>query len=171
MSMHRWSSLLQIVGNLGVLVGLFFVGYQLIQDRELKTAELGFLHMDSAEKLHLSLAGEEPHKSIVKLAIAPETATEEDRYIASKVFVAILFQRRKAHLMEEAGLFKTGTGGFVDYEFGTAVGVSYLKTQLENWTIGKIKKKKYLEAIEEPDFSNRLYHHLTENLVLQDRGE
>jgi hypothetical protein len=162
---ERLSNWLQVAGNLGVVVGLVFVGYQLVQDRELKRTELMFWTMDTLQQLHLSLAGEQPHESLVKLAIAPDDATEEDRYIASKVFDAIMFGRRKVFLMQEADLFEElGESVFVDYEFGSATGSNYLRTQLETFNISDRVKRKYQEAYSEAGFEGRLLRYLREDL-------
>ena len=162
--MGKLNDWLQTIGNIGILLGLFFVGYQLYQDRELKKAELAFLGMDSNIQLSLALAGEDPFRAIVKLAVNPESATDEDRYIASKVFDALMFSRRRLFLMEAMGLVQPGYDGFVDHEFGTDVGFNYLDTQLDGWGISDHARQSLVSAMRSEGFRQRLRGYLERDL-------
>lgn len=58
---------LQIASNAGVLIGLIFVGLQIMQDRELKIAELITIAANTDHDRQIALMGEEPAEAIAKL--------------------------------------------------------------------------------------------------------
>jgi len=81
METQKLAHWLTIVGNLGIVVGLFFVGFQLYQDRQLKQAELSSAYFETRILSNIAAMGEEPQKSIVKAATNPDQMTPEDAYI------------------------------------------------------------------------------------------
>ena len=72
---------LQVLGNLGLVLGLIFVGIQLYQDRQLKLAELRAAHFEARIMANSAAMGDAAYKSIVKAATDPESMTTEDAYI------------------------------------------------------------------------------------------
>ena len=81
MEARKIADWLQVLGNLGIVLGLFFVGLQLYQDRQLKTAELVAGYFDTRIMANIGVMGDEPHRSIVKAATDPDAMTPEDAYI------------------------------------------------------------------------------------------
>jgi len=81
MDTSKAANWLQIIGNVGIVLGLVFVGFQLYQDRQLKLAELSAGYFDSRILANSASMGEDPQKSIVKAAISPSTMTAEDAYV------------------------------------------------------------------------------------------
>ena len=81
METRRLADWLQILGNVGIVIGLIFVGFQLYQDRQLKLADLAAGYFDSRILANSAAMGDEPFKSIVKAAVSHETMTAEDAYI------------------------------------------------------------------------------------------
>ena len=81
MKSNKVADWLQSLGNLGIVLGLIFVGFQLYQDRQLKLAELSAAYFEARIQANAAAMGDTPYRSIVKAAMNPSSMTPEDAYI------------------------------------------------------------------------------------------
>ena len=101
---HRGIEYLQLLANIGVVVGLFFVGYQIIQDRDHKRAELyGVVFQDNHSR-HLALMGENPAAALAKLPLE-KCLSEEEQIVVQAYYDAIAAIWARSSLLEQEGLF------------------------------------------------------------------
>ena len=134
METKRYGNWLQIGGNLAVVVGLVFVGYQLYQDRQLKRAELIFAGFETMQNRALALMGENPHEAIVRAAYTPGEASAEDAYIVGLALDTYLLSLDRNAVMENLGVFESGWREGerlgVAYEGGTEIGERFLRSRI-----------------------------------------
>ena len=154
--MNRVGNWLQIIGNIAVLVGLIFVGMQLIQDRDLKEAELVFAHYAETEESLRAQLGEEPLKSIAKLNWEPEDLTDYDILVVYAELRLQMTVWERLSRMEALGLqsgdWRDRVGLGEDYwggGFGSPLGKRMLKESL-NYpnALAPEFKAKLLQALE-----------------------
>ena len=158
MESKRLIDLVHVGGNLGILVGLIFVGLQMQQDRELKRAELLYNNYSSIMDFDLALMGENPYHAIIKAAYNPEELTEEEAYINILAVDHTMLGWTRSAWMEELGLF---TGGWqnsnLGWEMGTSVGRRFVESELQNYELpASFMDKIRTEIRVSPNFSDRL---------------
>ncbi len=170
MRLNKLSDSLQILGNIGLVVGLIFVGIQLYQDRQLKLAELRAAHFEARIMANSAAMGDAPYKSIVRAATDPESMTAEDAYI----FLLNLDNWRSLDLrsasLERLGLY---TESWQEYsglilEAQTSMGVRDTRRWVEGGTnYPPAFKEKVEELLNDPTqlngFRERLEWMLGEN--------
>ena len=158
MESRRLIDLVHVGGNLGILVGLIFVGLQMQQDRELKRAELIYNNYSSIMEYDIALMGENPHHAIIKAAYNPDELTEEEAYInILAVDYAMLAWTRSAW-MEELGLFEEQwRSNTLGWEMGTSVGRRFVESEVNNYELPEsFVEKIRTELRVYPDFRDRL---------------
>jgi len=159
---------LQILGNIGIVIGLFFVGVQLYQDRQLKEAELTSAYFESRIQANIAAMGENPQASIVKAATNPEAMTPEDAYVS---FLNLdnwgsLWMRYSR--LESLGLqnprWQDSQGLFL--EFGTPFGVRWAKHYIDTngWVLPEAFREKLEAQVAEPERSKQFLRRLEQLL-------
>ena len=103
--MEKFGGWFQVVGNVGIVVGLVFVGLQLQQDRELKRAELVFSSQMSVIDDWLAVLGEDPASSLTRLALNTDELTERDLVVVDAWLRLDVMRCNTQSLMEEFGVY------------------------------------------------------------------
>ena len=104
MESNKFGYWLQVGANLGILLGLVFVGLQMLQDRELKRLEMVSRCVTDLFERELVAIGDEPYRAIVKAALNPEELTEEDIYVYRTYLSVVLTGWDRRNFMEQCGL-------------------------------------------------------------------
>ncbi len=160
--MTRVNNWLQMLGNLGLIVGLVFVGLQLQQDRELKRIEMVSRVWTDLFEREMAALGDEPYRAIVKAAVAPDALTEEETYVYQTYLSLVLTGWDRRQAMEAFGLFDSGwqahTG--IPLEFMTPAGARYLTERLSRGNYPNALAERLLAEVRKPDFTTRLATHL-----------
>jgi hypothetical protein len=133
-SLGQW---LQVGANIGILAGLVLVFAQLEQSNDITAAELFSDILESTVVRDLALLGETPEVSMTRVLLDPDSATNEDYFVADMVYMATLRQFNRALVLSRAGLYGTDSGinarGFVliNYHlFASAYGLAWLDQRL-----------------------------------------
>ena len=96
---------LQIAANIGILVGLIAVWFQMRQEHELAAVELKSDSYRQIYEWQLTLMGDDPSRSLAKLHAAPETLTEYDVTVLNAYINSELWMARRMSYLEENGLY------------------------------------------------------------------
>ncbi|MFT6045623.1 MAG: hypothetical protein ACI9WC_001324 [Arenicella sp.] len=94
---------LQVGANIGLLLGLVFVGLQFYQDRQLKTAELIAGSLQQHHDRNISLMGDDPASTLSKLD-SHEELDDRDEFIAQAYFDARFANWSRNSILENLGL-------------------------------------------------------------------
>jgi hypothetical protein len=97
---------LQVVANIGLLLGLVFVGLQFYQDRQLKTAELIAGSLQQHHDRNISLMGDDPASTLSKLD-SYEELDDRDEFIARAYFDARFANWSRNSILESLGLLSS----------------------------------------------------------------
>lgn len=81
---------LQIVTNVGVVLGLLLLIYELNQSRDLTRAQVVDSVYDAVVTRNLALVGEHPEDAIAKSVFRPDELTESDAIVLSQFYTALL---------------------------------------------------------------------------------
>jgi hypothetical protein len=129
-TLQHW---LQIGANIGLLVGLFFVGMQLYQDRQLKTAELIAGSLQEHHSRNVALMGDDPASTLSKLNTG-QTLDDRDQFIARAYFDARFANWSRNSILESLGLIAAAWSSGVVLtdrlwanQYGIAAVESYLR--------------------------------------------
>ena len=163
MESSRLGYWLQVGANIGILLGLVFVGLQIQQDRELKRVEMVSRMVTDLFERELAAIGDEPYRAIVKAASNPEELTEEEIYVYQTYLNVILLGWHRRKSMEQNGLFDSSwqeTTG-IPVEAMTKPGAKYLAERLESGYFPKALSDRLLADVRNPDFANRFQQYLT----------
>ena len=153
---------LQVGANIGILLGLVFVGLQMLQDRELKRVELFSRTVTDLFERELAAMGDEPYRAIVKAASNPEELTEEEIYVYQTYLSVILLGWHRRNLMEQKGLFDSSwqARAGIPVEAMTKPGAKYLVERLESGYFPKFLSDRLLADVRNPDFASRFQQYL-----------
>ena len=114
---------LQVGANVGLLLGLVFVGLQMQQDRELKRVEMVSRTWTALFEREIAAMGDEPYRAIVKAAVNPDKLTDEDIYVYQTYLSVVLIGWGRRMALEQNELFaptwKATTG--IPLEFMTKI--------------------------------------------------
>ena len=102
--MNTVGSWLQIFANIGILVGLVFVGLQMRQEQQLASIQLQADTWNSGIEMTLAAVGENVARSYARMAMEPENLTAEDVAILSFWFRSFFLTLERLALLEEQGL-------------------------------------------------------------------
>lgn len=171
METRKLADWLQILGNVGIFVGLFFVGFQLYQDRQLKQAELSAAYFAERISANSAAMGEDPHKSIVKAATDPDSMTAEDAYIYLLNLDNWMSFWMRSSRLEQFDLSSDDWQNFAgaSLEFGTPMGIRHMERFLSR--PNNLPKKfvdKLREQLNEPGFASEFQRRLDQLLGKQD---
>ena len=95
---------LQIVSNLGVVAGLVFLGFQILQDREMKRADMIAATFQDDNTRLIALLGENSGATISKI-INNRCLSEEEQTIAAVYYNLRVSSWVRNSYMQEIGLF------------------------------------------------------------------
>jgi hypothetical protein len=134
MDTRKLADWLQILGNVGIVIGLFFVGFQIYQDRQLKRAELAAGYFENRILANSVAMGEDPQVSIVKAAVDPDAMTPEDAYVYFLNLDNWMSLWMRYSRLEELGMSSDDWQDFsgMMLDFGTPMGVRHV----ERWIRG-----------------------------------
>ena len=124
---------IQILSNIGVIAGLFFLGYQILQDRELMYAELLTTTFQDDQTRQFALLGENPAIAITK-ALNNECLSDVETTIVEIYYDSRMTALNRNDFLEQVGLF---TGSWRDIRLTTPLwqnryGLQAIKGNLEN---------------------------------------
>ena len=123
---------LQVGANIGLLLGLVFVGLQLYQDRQLKTAELIAGSLQEHHDRNVALMGDDPASTLSKLD-SSEALDDRDEFIAGAYFDARFANWSRNSILENLGLLSAGwsNGVFLaDHLWANQYGIQAMETYL-----------------------------------------
>ena len=104
MQLDKTSHWMTIIGNLGLLVGVALVIFQINQNSELMREQLYHARWSDDLNLHLALMGENPSAAIAKAIENPsELTVEESRVLDAYITYWSLMETRK-HFAHDRGL-------------------------------------------------------------------
>ena len=95
---------LQILSNVGVILGLLFLAYQIIQDRNLKRAEMIGMHYQDSLARDLAMMGEDPASTLSKLSTG-KCLDARDQMIAIAYYDARFQEWDRNQYIQDIGLF------------------------------------------------------------------
>ena len=104
MVLSKTNNWLQIVANLGIVVGLLLVGVQLKQNSDLLRTQLLYEESDRAMQLEALLVGEDGAKVWAKAMEDPENLTLAEQRIMEALLWSYTEQLRSVRLLAELGL-------------------------------------------------------------------
>ena len=102
-SLNKW---LQIGSNLGVVIGLLFLGIQIKQDVELKQTDALNAAFDSYQARARSLIGENPASVIAKF-VRNESLTDTEKVVAAAYLDTFFIEWRRSAYLERQGMFSS----------------------------------------------------------------
>ncbi len=123
---------LQVGANIGLLLGLVFVGLQLYQDRQLKTAELIAGSLQEHHDRNVALMGDDPASALSKLD-SSEVLDDRDEFIAGAYFEARFANWSRNSILESLGLLSSGWSNGVllaDHLWANQYGIQAIETFL-----------------------------------------
>lgn len=125
---------LQVGANIGLLLGLVFVGLQFYQDRQLKTAELIAGSLQQHHDRNISLMGDDPASTLSKLD-SYEELDDRDEFIAQAYFDARFANWSRNSILENLGLLSASwSSGVVlaDYLWANQYGIRAVERYLRD---------------------------------------
>ena len=135
MESSKFGYWLQVTANIGILAGLILVGLQMVQSNSLVATQLISDGMDSAITRDLSVLGETPNLSMMRIMYEPEKATKEDYVIADLLYNVILKQLFRAEYLLQRGTYGGTPEGFARvnaWYFGCPYGVAFLDQLIDS---------------------------------------
>ena len=129
MVLSKTNNWLQIVANLGIVVGLLLVGVQLKQNSDLLRTQLLYEESDRAMQLEALLVGEDGAKVWAKAMEDPEHLTLAEQRIMEALLWSYTEQLQSVRRLAELGLLddtdwrlrvQTEAGFFYGSRYGTA---------------------------------------------------
>ena len=100
-NLNKWLSL---GANIGVVIGLLLVAFQIRQDAELTKAQLFSESTDSRREWNQAMMGNEPMKVVTKSIERPHELTLEELQIMDMYLLAAVNEIRRLELFKNAGL-------------------------------------------------------------------
>ena len=103
--MEKFNNWLQVSANVGILLGLIFVGLQLRQDQQLVSAQKQAESRDSIIEWQSAVMGEGAARALALSASKPEDLTDEDITVLIFYTGGLVNHLRRAARLEELGLY------------------------------------------------------------------
>ncbi len=104
MKAEKVNSWLSLGANIGVVIGLFLVAFQINQDAELTKVQLFSEHTDSRREWNQEMMGENPMAVVAKSIEHPEELTLAELHMMDMYFVAAINELRRLEVLKQAGL-------------------------------------------------------------------
>lgn len=135
MAGSRVTGWLQIGANLAILAGLILVAIQISQTNSLAGYQLNAANYESLISQRIAMSGENVDGALYRILFVPETATDQDFFIANAVYANLLAQVHRLVYLTEAGLSPDNNleGSLVARAryFSSSYGIAYLDTFLD----------------------------------------
>ena len=158
--MKSRSNWLGALANIGVILGLFFVGVQIYQDRKLKEAEILSQYFSDRGQQIIASMGENPQEAIIKAAYAPSELTPEQTFVYRQYLILHANTWDRFVLLEGAGLYPSRWQNSFDVaaDFMTEPGEKFLKESLNDdfYPGGFVESMK--SDLRKPEFNSGLVH-------------
>jgi hypothetical protein len=133
MATGKLADMLGIVGNLGLIIGLLLVGYQIKQTNDLATAQLLSDGHATTMTIDLAFVGEQGPEMLPKANYSPGKLSDQDILILERMFRAKFSEQMRLIRLREVGLTsasETFQAQEFAYEINSAFGRMY-------WDISK----------------------------------
>ena len=157
--LNRWLSL---GANIGVVIGLLLVAYQIRQEANLAKLQLFSDHTDARREWAQAMMGDDPMAVVAKSIERPEELTLAELQIMDHYYISALNELRRLELLDEAGL-DTGVyiEGFHNFYFGS----NFAKSWVEAYGLGRemdpVREK--ISAVR-PDWIVNFFGRVVENI-------
>ena len=108
MKADRWSTWLQILANLGLIVGLVLVAVEIQQTRDLARLQLQLEGTLAFQQVEIAMLGESPAEVWAKSILDPQSLSPAELKIIDSDLIHEINQWRRTSLMEAEGLAEPG---------------------------------------------------------------
>ncbi|NND82535.1 MAG: hypothetical protein HKN50_08920 [Gammaproteobacteria bacterium] len=125
---------LQIAANIGILLGLVMVAFQIQQANKISSAEFLDSAVESSNNRQMALFGENPDAAMARVLYRPADATIDDYFIADRVYEIALGQIFRSGALTDANLNMGSTEGLLNANadfFACPYGLAYL----DHWIV------------------------------------
>ena len=120
MKSEKINSWLSLGANIGVVIGLILVAYQINQDAELTKVQLFSDATTSMNEFNYALMGDNPLEAVTKSIENPRDLTLEELQVVDAYLISAVNEIRRLELLRQAGLDVEGAmEGIHTYFFGT----------------------------------------------------
>jgi len=120
MKADKLKSWVSLGANIGVVIGLLLVAFQINQDAELTRAQLFSDHTDSRRDWSQAMMGANPMEVVAKSIERPEQLTLAELQIMDMYFIAAVNELRRLEVLRQAGLdVGVDVEGLENFYFGS----------------------------------------------------
>ena len=120
MNAEKVNSWLALGANIGVVIGLFLVAFQINQDAELTKAQLFSDHTDSRREWNQAMMGDNPMAIVAKSIESPTELTLAELQVMDMYFISAINELRRLQVLKEAGLdLGANVEGLQNFYFGS----------------------------------------------------
>lgn len=126
MKAERVQSWLTLGANVGVVIGLFLVAFQIRQDAELTRAQLFSDATNSRREWNQGLMGENPMEVVAKSIERPHELSLAELQIMDLYFIGAINELRRLDVLRQAGLdVEAEVENFESFYFGSNFGKAW----------------------------------------------
>jgi hypothetical protein len=116
-SVNSW---LSVGANIGVVIGLLLVAFQIKQDADLTKVQLFSDHTDSRREWNQAMMGSNPMEVVAKSIERPHELTLAELQVMDMYFVAAINELRRLELLRQTGLeTDASVEGLQSFYFGS----------------------------------------------------
>ena len=120
MKAEKVNSWLSLGANIGVVIGLLLVAFQINQDAELTRAQLFSDHTDSRRDWSQAMMGASPMEIVAKSIERPEDLDLAELQVMDMYFIAAINELRRLEVLNQAGLdVGVNVEGLESFYFGS----------------------------------------------------
>jgi hypothetical protein len=146
MNADKVQSWLGLGANIGVVIGLFLVAFQINQDADLTKAQLFSDHTNSRREWNQAMMGENPMEIVAKSIERPHELTLAELQAMDLYFIAAINEIRRIEVLKEAGLsVDARIEGLENFYFGS----DFAKAWYKEFGGSKTELKAVRDRIEE----------------------
>ena len=120
MNAEKVNSWLSLGANIGVVIGLLLVAFQINQDARLTRAQLFSDHTDSRRDWNQTMMGSDPMEVVAKSIEKPEQLTLAELQMMDMYLIAAVNELRRLEVLRQAGLdVGVNVEGLENFYFGS----------------------------------------------------